>query len=101
MKTYELRLTPLQYPIMRDLVLHGAFIGMDALQSINNGPVRNLHRRGLIVTGGTREKPRLLASDSGLRAVELYHRGKIAKRQVSTDITEYVRVMLRLARKRA
>lgn len=100
-KTYTLRLTPLQYPIMRDLILHGVKIGVDRLESINNGPVRNLHRRELITTGGTANDPYLVATADGERAFDLYHRGKIAKRVTSNDITDYVRVMLRLKKRRA
>lgn len=100
-KTYTLRLTPLQYPIMRDIVLHNIRIGLDRLESINNGPVRNLHRRELIATAGPASNPFIIATDAGVRAFELYHRGKIAKRAVSNDITDYVRVMLRLKKQRA
>lgn len=100
-KTYTLRLTPLQYPIMRDIVLHNVRIGLDRLESINNGPVRNLHRRELIETAGPASNPYLVATPAGEHAFELYHRGKIQKRVVSTDITDYVRVMLRLSKARA
>ena len=95
-KTYTLRLTPLQYPIMRDIVLHSFKIDVSRLESINNGPVRNLYRRELIETGGTASDPYLVATPAGEHAFELYHRGTIAKRAVSNDITDYVRVMLRL-----
>lgn len=100
-KTFYLRLTPLQYPIMRDIVLHNIRIGVNRLQDINNGPVRNLYRRELIQTAGPASNPYLVATPAGERAVELYHRGKIARRSVSNDITDYVRVMLRLKNGRA
>ncbi len=100
-KTYRLRLTPLQYPLMRDIVLHGLRFGLDSLEAFNNGPVRNLHRRGLIETGGPAANPYLVATPAGEHAFELYHRGEIAKRTVSNDITDYVRVMLRLKKRRA
>lgn len=100
-KTYYLRLTPLQYPIMRDIVLHNVRIGVDRLESIHNGPVRNLYRREFIVTAGPVSNPYLAATANGKHAFELYHRGEIAKRAVSNDITDYVRVMLRLKKGRA
>lgn len=100
-KTFYLRLTPLQYPIMRDIVLHGIKIGVNRLQDINNGPIRNLYRRELIATGGPATNPYLVATTNGERAVELYHRGKIQRRTVSNDITDYVRVKLRLSKRRA
>ena len=100
-KTFYLRLTPLQYPIMRDIVLHGIRIGVDRLQDINNGPIRSLYRRELVQTAGPASNPYLVATPNGEKAVELYHRGRIARRAVSNDITDYVRVMLRLKNGRA
>lgn len=99
-QTYGFRLTPLQYPIMRDIVLHGLKFGLESLEKFNNGPVRNLHRRGLIQVIDKGHGPYLVATPAGARAFEFYHRGVIAKRKVSNDITDYVRVMLRLKKAR-
>jgi hypothetical protein len=100
-KTYYLRLTPLQYPIMRDLILHNVRIGLNRLETINNGPVRSLHRRELLTVNGPASDPYLVATPAGERAFKLYHRGTIARRIAANDITDYVRVMLRLKKRRA
>lgn len=93
--TFRLRLTPRQYPVMRDLVIYNHFIGVESLEKFDNGPIRSLYQRKLIATVGG-DKPHLAATQDGVHAVELYHRGKIFRRKSPGDITDYVRLMLRL-----
>jgi hypothetical protein len=93
--TFRLRLSPRQYPVMKAIVLREATIGVSALEQYNNGPIRALFLRDFITSSGTKD-PHLIATPAGEHAFETYHRGVIAKRKVSSDLTEYVRTMLKL-----
>ena len=95
-KTFEYRLSPRQWPVMK-AIEGGVKWTLDDLRSIDNGPLRSLHRRGFIRLS---KAGNLVLTEAGAQAYWLYKNGRVPTRSHSYDLTDYVAAMLRLRGKK-